>query len=77
MEQTIINYTVGIVLAISGWIAKTLWDAVQELKGDLAKLREELPKTYTPKEDFRVAIDKVEIWFQRIYEKLDEKADKL
>lgn len=74
--QTIINYGAGIALAVSGWFARTLWSAVQDLKTDLAKLREELPKTYTPKDDFREAMNKIESMFQRISDKLDDKADK-
>jgi antirestriction protein len=30
-----------------------LWTASQELKADLAKLREELPKEYVSKDDYR------------------------
>jgi len=74
--QTIINWGAGGALTAMGWFARTLWQAVQDLKTDLAKLREELPKTYTPKDDFREAMNKIEILFQRISDKLDEKADK-
>lgn len=74
--QTIINWGTGGALTAMGWFARTLWQAVQDLKTDLAKLREELPKTYTPKDDFRDAMNKIEVLFQRISDKLDEKADK-
>lgn len=74
--QTLINYGAGAALAAIGWFARTLWEAVQELKQDLAKLREEIPQTYTVKQDFTKAMDKIEALFQRIYDKLDEKEDK-
>lgn len=74
--QTIINWGAGAALSVMGWFARTLWQAVQDLKSDLAKLREELPKTYTPKDDFRESMNKIELLFQRISDKLDEKADK-
>lgn len=74
--QTILNWGGGIALTTMGWFARTLWAAVQDLKSDLAKLREELPKTYTPKDDFRESMNKIELLFQRISDKLDEKADK-
>jgi len=48
--QTIINICAGSALAIMGWFARTLWDAVQELKQDLSKLWEELAKDYVPKD---------------------------
>ena len=74
--QTIINIGAGSVLAIMGWFARTLWDAVQELKQDLSKLREELAKDYVPKDDFKEGMSEIRRMFEIITTKLDNKADK-
>ena len=74
--QDLINIGSGAVLAVMGWFAKTLWDAVQELKKDLAKLREELPVNYTRKDDFKDFTQELRDMFKAINEKLDRKADK-
>jgi hypothetical protein len=74
--QTIINIGAGSVLAIMGWFARTLWDAVQELKTDLSKLREELAKDYVPKDDFKEGMSEIRRMFEIITTKLDNKADK-
>jgi hypothetical protein len=51
--QDLLNFVGGIGLTGLGWFARELWSAVKELKTDLAKLREELPKTYAQRDDVK------------------------
>ena len=74
--QTLFNVGLGSALTALGWFARQLWDAVKELKKDLASLREEIAKEYVPKNDFRDFAQEIRGMFQRISDKLDEKADK-
>ena len=74
--QTIINIALGSVMSALGWFARELWDAVKELKGDLSKLREDLPKTYVAKEDWRPEIQDIKNILGKIFDRLDGKADK-
>lgn len=74
--QIIINIVAGIILSALGWFARQLWDAVKELREDIHKLEVDLPKNYTTKDDFTKAMQKVSDGLQRIYDKLDSKADK-
>lgn len=74
--QTLINAGAGLALAVAGWFARELWQAVSELRADLAHLREELPKTYITKFDFRDAVKELKDLLQRIDGKLSEKVDK-
>lgn len=74
--QTVINLGAGSALAAVGWFARQLWAAVQELRNDLAKLREELPKTYITKDDFKDEAREIKELLKGIATKLDTKADK-
>ena len=74
--QLIINIVAGVFLSGLGWFGRQLWDAVKELREDLHKLEVDLPKNYTTKDDFTTAMQKVSDGLQRIYDKLDNKADK-
>ena len=74
--QTLINIVLGSVLAAGGWFARTLWDAVQELKSDLSNLRVEIAKDYVPRDDFKEFAQEIRHMFQKISDKLDNKADK-
>lgn len=74
--QTIFNIVGSVATTALGWFARELWAAVKELKTDLAKLREELPQGYVTKDDYREDIREIKNMTQRIYDKLDHKADK-
>lgn len=74
--QTYINVVLGVMLSACGWFARQLWDAVNELKSDLASLREEIAKDYLAKDDFRDYTAEIKGMLHRILDKLDEKVDK-
>ena len=80
MNQDLINLLAGTALAVGGWFARVLWVVVRDLEKDLARLREDLPKTYLPKSEAREAIadltHEMRENFARLFEMLDGKADK-
>lgn len=76
MDQTVINILGGAAMAVAGWFMRVLWDADKELRADLSRLREELPKTYAEKVDLIKGFDRVFEKLDRIEEKLDGKVDK-
>lgn len=75
-HQSLINIGGGLILAGIGWWARVIWDSVQKLKEDLHDIEVELPKTYVSKNDLDKRMQHIEDMFQRIYDKLDGKADK-
>jgi len=74
--QTLINWAGGAGMGGMGWFARQLWDAVKELKTDLAGLREEIAKDYVPKNDFKEFASEIRGMFRYISDKLDDKVDK-
>ena len=74
--QSLINTGAGIAFTVAGWFAREMWTAVKELKSDLAKLREELPKTYVTRDDNKDDIREIKEMLGKIFDKLDGKADK-
>ena len=74
--QFIINTILPLICVVIGWFCKELWTAVQELKEDIAKIREDLPKDYVSKEDFNDRWYEVLKSLHRIEDKLDQKVDK-
>jgi hypothetical protein len=75
-HQSLINIGGGLILAGIGWWARVIWDSVQKLKEDLHEIEVDLPKTYVSKNDLDKRMQHIEDMFQRIYDKLDGKADK-
>jgi hypothetical protein len=76
MEMQVLDWMYSAILLISGFILRTLWEAVQELKSDLAKLREELPKEYVARDDYRADVRELKEMLQKLFDRLDMKADK-
>jgi cell fate (sporulation/competence/biofilm development) regulator YmcA (YheA/YmcA/DUF963 family) len=74
--QALFNLVIGAGLTVLGWFARELWAAVKELKSDLSKLREELPKSYITKDDYRQDMRDVKDMLGKIFDRLDDKADK-
>lgn len=76
MDQDFINIAISTVMAILGWLGKTLWDAVDNLKNDIKKIEIDLPSHYAKKDELESRFDKIELLLAKIYDKLETKADK-
>jgi len=74
--QSLINLAGGAALSALGWFARELWGAVSELRRDIMSIKVEMPKEYVLKIDLDKRMTHIEDMFQRIYDKLDGKADK-
>ena len=81
--QTLINLGAGAVLATVGWLYRTLYDAVERLKTDVKSIEICLPSNYVRKQDMSdlkhdidARFDKIDNTLEKLFEKLDTKADK-
>lgn len=74
--QHMIDAGLGAASLITGWFARELWSVMKELKADLAKLREDLPRTYVAREDYRSDLKDVKEMLNKIFDRLDTKVDK-
>ena len=74
--QTVINLCAGTAVAVFGWFARELWVAVKELKEDIHKIEVELPSHYLRKDEFAEGMKEIKEMLGKIFDKLDEKADK-
>jgi hypothetical protein len=72
MDQQTINLILGACMAVAGWFARELWTAVQDLKNDLSKL----PTIYVVRQDYKDDMREVKEMLSKIFDRLDNKADK-
>jgi len=72
----ILQFVLGTGLAVLGWFARVIWGAVQELKDDLADLKQDLPIHYIRRDDFKEFRQDVIDALHRIEEILAKKQDK-
>lgn len=74
--QNLINLVGGAALAVIGWFARQLWDAVQKLKADMSRLELSISDNYVKKDDFKDGIKELKDMLGKIFDKLDNKADR-
>jgi hypothetical protein len=74
--QTLYNVASAVCLMLIGWLGNQLWTAVEQQRKELSHLREELPKTYITKDDFKDGVDELKRLLIAIDSKLDRKVDK-
>ena len=75
-KQDLLNIAFGACSGVLGWFAREMWTAVKDLKTDLSKLREEMPRSYVMKEDYRRDIYEIKEMLNKIFDRLDNKVDK-
>jgi hypothetical protein len=59
-----------------GWWCRQIWDSVQILKEDVKQIEIDLPTHYIKKDEIKERFDRIEMLLDRLYEKLEQKADK-
>jgi len=74
--QIVFNIVGGAVLSVIGWFARVLWDSVQELRKDLKQIEIHLPTHYVKKDELSIRFDRIEQLLDKLYEKLEQKADR-
>ena len=70
------NFIGGAILVAVGWWCKEIWDSVKSLKEDIKQIEIDLPKNYVSKADIESRLDKIDATLERIFDKLENKADK-
>jgi len=74
--QSLLNVGAGALMCLLGWIGKTLWDAVHQLKDDLHRIEIELPSNYVRKDEFAESFREIRDMLSKIWDKMDGKADR-
>lgn len=55
---------------------KVIWDAIRDLKSDIRDISQTMHNDFVRREDFSDAVKRIEYMCERIFDKLDGKADK-
>lgn len=70
--QFLFNGAVTLAAFFGGWVLNSITKAIERLDADVRKL----PHEYVTKEDYRVDIKELKDLTQKIFDRLDGKADK-
>ena len=75
-SQDIFNAAITLSGAFGGWILKTIWDAIKDLKSEVRDLNREVNQDFVRREDFKDSVADIKDMLNKIFDKLDNKADK-
>ena len=70
--QILFNIAVGVAGMFGGWILNNISRSIERLDKDVRAM----PLTYVTRVDYRADIDEIKTILGRIWDKLDDKADK-
>jgi hypothetical protein len=70
--QSLFNVAVSIAGFLGGWVLNNIYQSIRVLDKDVRQM----PHYYVSKDDYRTDIGEVKTMLARIFDKLDEKADK-
>jgi hypothetical protein len=74
--QNIAIALLTIVSSVGGWILRTLWEAVADMKKDLHQLENNIRTDFMRRDDVREMLNEIKASLLRVEIKLDGKADK-
>ncbi len=74
--QIIINGLLGGIISLLGWFCNELWGSIKSLQKQLHKHEVDIASNYSRKDEIEVRFDKLEEMLNRIFDKLEKKADK-
>ena len=75
-SQYVFNIIMSLAGVMGGWVLKTIWDSIRDLKDEIRSLSFEVHQDFARRDDFKEAIKEVKDMLVRIFDKLDDKADK-
>jgi len=75
-SQQLFNVVIMAAGALGGWMLKVIWDAIRDLKREVSTINREVHADFVRREEFSDAIRRIETMCERIFDKLDAKADK-
>ena len=74
--QNIFISVFPLVFIAIGWFCKEIWSAVQQLKKELAQLRNHVSENFMRRDDFSERWDEIIKSLHRLEDKLDKMKDK-
>lgn len=70
--QDFLNLLLGAACTGLGWFAKTIYEAVQEIRRDLSSLHIEVARDYVPVARFDEAVTTIHAKLDRVLERLSQ-----
>jgi hypothetical protein len=74
--QVLFNISLSVVMMLSGWMIRSVYDAINKLRQDVAQVERGMYRDFVKKDDYREDIREIKSMLSGIFNKLDNKEDK-
>lgn len=74
--QIAFNLALSVVMMLSGWMIRCVYDAINKLRNDQVQLERLMYADFVKKDDYREDIREIKSMLSGIFNKLDNKEDK-
>lgn len=76
IEQHLGEIALGALTSVVAYFTKTLHNDVRQNEKDISYVKEDLGKNYVPKDEYRDDMGDIKTMLNKIFDKIDTKADK-
>lgn len=74
--QVLFNISLSLVMMLSGWMIRSVYDAINKLRQDQIQLERMIYAQYVSKDDYREDLREIKNMLSSIFNKLEGKEDK-
>jgi len=74
--QIVFNWIIGISGALGGWMLKIIWDSIVSLQNEIREVNKEMHQDFVRRDDFKDGMNEIKEMLGKIFDRLDNKADK-
>lgn len=74
--QSLFNIAVVLSGGLGGWLLKMIMDSIKELRSNVRQIEREMNSDFVRRNDFERAVDDIKNMLTKIFDRLENKADK-
>ena len=74
--QVLFNISLSLIMMLSGWMIRSVYDAINKLRQDQIQLERMIYAQYVSKDDYREDLREIKSMLSSIFNKLEGKEDK-
>lgn len=71
-----IELVLAVGISVAGWFTKMVWDKIGKIERNIMEIQSEFHDKYVRRDDYRNDLSDIKAMLNKIFSKLDEKADK-
>jgi hypothetical protein len=72
----LVEAVLAVGISVAGWFTKMVWDKIGKIERNIMEIQSEFHDKYVRRDDYRNDLSEIKAMLNKIFSKLDEKADK-